>query len=457
MRMNAAGVMMNKGYTRNTGYGRFGYELHNAMFRAGVKDYGPVGVNEQEMGPPEAVGPVAFYAATPPHVLGWHEGQTGVIFTMWEFSEMPVGFRENIPEFDRVFVPSLQNLELFSHFNADVRYVPLAVDRAWHYQERPDPSERFNFFTGGAGPRKGCYNVITAFEKVFKGWKPSWGPEPHLTVRASNVYRPDVSHNLASHTGFGGRTSFGDDRIHYLQGFVSDQAEVDLYAKMHCFVSGSKGEGWGFMPHQAIAQGMPTILAPHSGHAAFAHRGIPIGYKLRTPEIHTHWGAAGMEWDPNFDEMCEAMKDVYDNYEAHAFRAKFNAIRIADDFSWEQTAASVIEQIPELWGRDVSPNAPWKLMPQRLYPVRVQWHDTWNVNGQLRTYDPGFLYQLPWADKLRLAETGNLDPSCVDPREVGVDPRMQPPTDAPTHCPHCNQKYGSDRTFLELQDKVSHG
>ena len=40
---------------------------------------------------------------------------------------------------------------------------------------------------------------------------------------------------------------------------TSDQ-EVDLFAEAHCYLAPSKGEGWGLCPHQAIAQGCPTVL-----------------------------------------------------------------------------------------------------------------------------------------------------------------------------------------------------
>jgi hypothetical protein len=369
---------------------------------------------------------------------------------MWEFSTIPIGFRENIPEFHRLFVPSLQNLELFSNFNDDVRYIPLAVGSEWHYEPRTDPSQRFNFLTGGAGPRKGCNDVIRAFDKVFRGWKPSWGPEPHLTVRAASIFRADFDHGPAAT----GRVMplpdsiGGPPRVTYLRKSLSAEAELELYRSAHCFVSGSKGEGWGFMPHQAIAQGIPTILGDHSGHHAFAHFGIPLDSPLADPEIHTHWGDGGQEWKPDFDQMCDGMLAVYRDYPLHRSAAAVSAHLIADEFSWDKTAALVIANLPELANPDLSPDGAWHTMPQRLYEVRVKQHSTWAVNGIHHTYDPGHTYWIPWADKLRIAELGDLTPDCVDPREVGIDARMQPPDTSHERCPHCNQTYGSDTSLL---------
>ena len=441
--MNMVGWSMNAGYhpDKTTGYGRFGSAVHEALLRAGVADLGAVGINE-EIPDPEGYAPVAFYAATPPHVVGWREGQLAALFTMWEFTEMPVGFRENVPEFGRLFVPSLQNQELFSAFNDDVRYVPLAVGPEWGFRKRKPPEETFNFLTGGAGPRKGCTTVVRAFDKVFHDWKPSWGPRPHLTVRAATLFEPP-----GPSFGIIGNTHSAEN-VTYLRRTLKPEVEIELYADSHCFVSGSKGEGWGFMPHQAIAQGMPTILGEAHGHAAFAKYGLPIRTHLQKPEIPTHWGEAGEEWEPDFPEMCDYMEDVYRTYDFHVARAQANAWEIAEEFSWDKTAAKLIENLPELGNEWIPEDAPWVEMPQRLYTVRVNQHSPWCINGRLETYDPGYTYRVPWADKLLMAQAGHLTQDCMDPRETGQYAWVADEDTAPERCPHCRQKYGLDDSLL---------
>jgi hypothetical protein len=430
--MNAIGPRMNNGYhaLRNTGYGRFGCELHDALGRAGVADYGPVGVNE-EMPPNSGIAPVAFYAATPPHIIGWHEGQLSALFTMWESSEIPAGFRENVPDFHRLLVPSMQNVELFGRFHPDVRYVPLAVGPEWHYQPRTDPSQRFNFLTGGAGPRKGVPDVVRAFNTVFRGWRPSMGPEPHLTIRA----RPTSSAQFAP-----------SSRITVIAQSLPPQGEIDLYAASHCYVSGSRGEGWGFMPHQAIAQGMPTILGDAHGHAAYAWYGMPVRAKEVAIEGYsTHWGQPGNAWVPDFEEICERMRAVYDDPQIAFDYAARSSVLIHDEFSWDKTAAIVMGHLPELEDPDLPEGLPWHRMAQRLYEVEVIRHSTWQINGVLHTYDPGQLYYEAWDMKERLASRGDLSLRCIDPLERGY---VDPPKIPKPRCPSCNQRYGVDDSLL---------
>lgn len=288
-------------------YGRFGVEMRRALESLGVEDAGDIGLEPENYEGDTSIpvkdakeidlARVALWLSTPPHVRGWYEGQFATIFTMWESSDMPAGFRQNLHHFDRILVPSLQNRELFSRFHPDVRYVPLGINEdQWGYRPRPAIEREFRFLSAGYGPRKGCRQVADAFLKVFpRGEAPSkLAPVPRLILRS----RDDI-------VGPG---------ITAIPQTLGRQQEIDLYASAHCFVSGSKGEGWGFMPFQAIGQGCPTILGMGHGHSAFAHYGIPIGTNPFRCDKATFWGDGGEWWEPDFDQMCEAMWDVYNNY-----------------------------------------------------------------------------------------------------------------------------------------------
>ena len=427
---------MNIGYHDDpkTGYGRFGIAVHDELVRQGIVDLGAIGTNDGDAPKPKGVAPVTLHLSTPPHVTGWYEGQFAAIFTMWEFSELPHGFRENVPEFHRIFVPSLQNQELFSNFHPDVRYVPLAVGPEWGYRKRQMPEDVFHVLTGGAGPRKGCPEVLRAFNTVFRGWTPKMGPRPHLTIRAKGTQSAELTPS---------------DRVTIIAQPVSADMELELYARSHVFVSGSQGEGWGLMPHQAIAQGLPTILGNGHGHAAFAHYGIPVSVdEVPVDDYSTHWGNPGCAWVPNFYEICEKLRWVYDNYEEAANHADAASVFIAEEFSWEKTAADLIVNLPDTSDPSLhigSVSDEWHGMPQRLYTVRVVRHSTWQVNGKLKTFDPGCVYAETWDWKERLASRGDLTNGCINPLEMGY---TTPPVLPKPRCPHCDQRYGVDASLL---------
>ena len=162
----------------------------------------------------------------------------------------------------------------------------------------------------------------------------------------------------------------------------------------------------------------------------------------------THWGSSGSEWVPDFEQMCQEMWEVYTNYDYYENNAYFKALVAKEEFSWDKTAAKLIENLPELGNEWIPEDAPWVEMPQRLYTVRVNQHSPWCINGRLETYDPGYTYRVPWADKLLMAQAGHLTQDCMDPRETGQYAWVADEDTAPERCPHCRQKYGLDDSLL---------
>ncbi len=416
----------------NSGYGRFGSRTVRALTDLGVENAGDLGLRPGDMGD-RPLASVALWLSTPPHVRGWFSGQLGTIFTMWESTEMPAGFRENLHHFDRIFVPSEQNRELFSRFHPDVRMVPLAVDESWHYRPAPMVERDFRFLSCGFGPRKGCRMVADAFLKVFPGAKPGYpgGPWPKLTLRSGDdIVGPGIT---------------------TIPSYLSAKGELNLYEDAHCYVSGSKGEGWGFMPLQAITMGRPTILGNAHGHAAYAHYGIGLDTHPYTCKGATFWGDGGEWWEPDFDQMCEAMWDVYNDYHKHATIAMTRAFRAAAEFTWQFTAERLIFNLPELFEEPPAERV-WKFAPPRLFHIRVNKRCTFTINGKAFHFEPGVDYYEAADLKRQMIANGHLDWSSFDPHDVGLEdnpdiPRLRAHN---SMCPTCNQPYNRAETIAEL-------
>jgi hypothetical protein len=428
-----------------------GTEIAKQFERLGVTNYGGLhrrdgsdnaatgetipGCNENAT----AIAPVAFWLSTPPHLPGSWKGQFTAIGTMWEGSSIPSGFMENIHVIDRVFVPSLQCLDLFRQWHDDVRYIPLGTDSdTWCYQPRETPTKEFRFLTAGAGPRKNCKTVKKAFYKVF-GDRLDATPTPTLVWKARDA---EPGKNIVP-----------------ISSRLNNQEEVDLYASAHCYVSASMAEGWGLMPNQAIAQGLPTILPMGHGHQAFAHYGIPIGtHPITATAPGTFYGDNGEWWEPNFDELCEAMYLVYKNYSLFVDRAKQTAPMCAAEFNWQNTAEQLIFNLPEMWDEDITPTD-WTLPPERLYNVRVITPKTFTINGRVFRYmpynpdDPSTDYWEPADMKMRLGELGALHPSVISPVDMGVEAaKVAAERSDRTICPTCKQRLNTNSPLLELQN-----
>ena len=246
---------------------------------------------------------------------------------------LPEDFRQTFNELDTIIVPSEHNLELFSQYHDNVRYMPLGVDPdLWHYIPPTNPDRFFNFMIAGRGERKGIDLAFRAFREVFRPGTPLNGPAPRLIMKSLK------GHNEC----------YGVVGVDQVTGRLSPIEERDLYASAHCYLQPSRGEGFGLQPLQAIALGRPTILTNAHGHASYADLGIGLDWRP-TKSGEFIYGDAGDWWEPSYDDLCEAMWDVYQNWEVHAERAKKSAQVVAEEWTWQNVGDRFMEILgPEM-------------------------------------------------------------------------------------------------------------
>lgn len=442
-----------------TGYGRMGRNILDALAVRGVKVDPctspmelPVtlpkirGAPEDTVLPLRSDGPVhanGLWMGAPSHIRGFWQGQQVHCLTMWEATGVPPGFRENVHEIDTIIVPSQQNVELFQHWHDNVKKVPLGVNpEQWHYRPRPEIGREFKFLTTGQGPRKGIDIAANAFSRVFSGFRPSADrPIPTLTVKSRHK-QEDVR----------------GERITVQTGTVPAADEIEIYGQAHVFLGLARGEGWGLMPFQAMAQGCPTILSDAHGHHEFSHlasRAISCGLSKAEPFI---FGDADQWWEPDFDETCEAIWDMYLHYEDYLGAAKHTSEVIADEYTWDDTARKLIEAM----GGEDSLNQPditervWFEPTVQTFLIIANKGCKYEVNGTVYVFEKGEEYHEFGDLKRMMFENDDLDPLCLqDVHESGLTDdqltRVERYKAQHSRCYACGQKYNSD-TSLDFDD-----
>ena len=424
------------------GYGRYGVQLAAELRKSGTTVYDSI---VDAPGTPSLAGQalevwgerspgltnVICWASVPTHARGWYEGQVPIILTMWEATELPPSFRENLHEFDTVIVPSTHNLELFSRYHDNVKYVPLGVDpEVWSYRARPALGNRFVFLIGGSGPRKGTDLAVKAFKAAFPEGSFD-GPVPYLVMKNPK-----------------GEDFYGP-RIEMIPGRLSAQAEVELYASAHCYVQPSRGEGFGLQPLQAIAQGCPTILTDAHGHEAFAHLGMGLSSK-EVPAGYFIYGDSGNWWEPDFDELVDTMRWTYNNYDEAKARATESSLSARKVFTWENTARHFLDAIgPERCG-PYAGSGEWYKPTAKLYLTITNCDHRADIGGTFYYFQKGEERYEPADVKRILFESEKLDPRCLRGDDLGLHPSQVakiPDYEAKhSYCPTCHQKYGSGIT-----------
>lgn len=376
----------------DSGYGVMNVGFVKELKRLGVHDIAYDGINGK-------VCPTILWGAPPNHVRKWHKGQRSIIFTMWETNLIPITFRCQLDAFDTLIVPSPHNLEIFAEYHPDVRYVPLGVDtELWHFTPRK-LDKMFTFWSMANSPRKGNDLLVKAFQEVFgKG-----GGKVRLVVL-------DPRRQI--------RVQEGIVPIH---DHVPADELMRLYEMANCYLAPSRGEGFGFQPLQAIAQGCPTILTDAHGQAQFAHLGIPIRADLSQSRGFVH-GDAGQWWEPNFDDLCAGIRDVYDHYEDHCNVARFNAVRCAREWSWKLPGHMLLDALDDLDGELITKDG--EIEPeQRRYLMRVSADSKCTIGGVYYEFLRGQEYYEVSDVKRVFYDAGLLDKSCINLGEQGFSPK----------------------------------
>lgn len=448
------------------GYSRYGTVLHRELSKLGVEVYDRMDapddgnyhnfvIEQQGEDRRHKKTNVVAWVSVPTHARGWWDGQIPVLSTMWEATVIPESFRENLHAFDTVIVPSDQNVEIFSKYHPNVVKVPLGIDPdVWHYQPRQTPTDHFNFLIGGSGKRKGTDLAVRAFRAVFPDGSWGDGPEPRLILKSP---KPE---------------DFYGPRITRVGGRLSAEDEVSLYRSAHCYLQPSRGEGFGLQPLQAMAQGIPTILTDAHGHKDFAYLGMRLDSKLAKASYFIY-GDAGEWWEPDFDQLCDYMRDVYNNYDAAAAKAEYRSQIVVRDYTWKLTAERFVGAI----GLDklTTPYAGagrWVKPEAKRYKVIVNRAWAADIGGAQYQFTPGLTYWEPADVKRILFEQDLLAVDCLVMRSKehpnGLLPsedlglakeqceRLGEYTASHAHCQQCGQRLGSsptraDEIFEQLQ------
>jgi glycosyltransferase involved in cell wall biosynthesis len=431
------------------GYGRAGVYMARELMKRGITvfddDGDPHTTAQKRTRSPEPTN-LTCWVSVPIHAKGWFSGQHVSILTMWETDTLPGGFREVMHEFDTVMVPSYQNLELFSEYHDNVKLVLLGVDPTlWNYTP-PRESKTFDFLISGHGQRKGVDVAYEAFQRVFGQW---WTyDDDDRPVYKGPLDRPPARLVMKSKKG---HNEYFAPGVRQVAGTLTDRDEVELYRNSHCYLQPARGEGFGLQPLQAIASGRPTILTNAHGHESYAHLGIPISTTMSKAGYFL-MGEAGQWWEPDLDEVCEAMWDVYCNYDTHAATAKESAAVVASDWTWSNTADQFLDAVGDQIDLPYRGDSTWVKPERRLYKIITTRDHTSDGAGITRHFLKGKEY---WdiADIKRIMfEADLLDPSCLD-GDHGLAPDQVDRFDgyraSREWCPTCQQRLNSGEQYSD--------
>lgn len=184
----------------------------------------------------------------PPHRFDPIGGKVNVLWTAWEFPDLPDWERRTLSAADAVCVTARFLVDVFrAYTDAPVRYAPQGIDTETFFPRfrnmPPRHSEKKPFrclWIGAPNDRKGYQFVLAA-------WRPFAGQRDMELYMKTTSPKPSVRRE--------GNITF-DSRD------LSQEGMVKLYHSAHCFAFPSMAEGFGFTLGEAMASGLPCLYTP---------------------------------------------------------------------------------------------------------------------------------------------------------------------------------------------------
>jgi glycosyltransferase involved in cell wall biosynthesis len=264
---------------------------------------------------------VNVHMGVPYSIDGWLKGQHKVVFTMWETDALPASFIRWLPLYDQILVPCDHNVELFSQHHPNVQKVALGVNNLFWKPQKVDRNPTYRFHAGGSlWHRKGLDIVVKAFNSLKL-------TNAELHIKAAPHAADTPTKNLGPN-------------IYLHRNWMNLKDQRTWFSQADCFIAASRGEGFGLMPLQAIAMGIPTIVSDSTGQSQFKHlaTGVIPCSKSTAPTI-------GLWDEPNIEALMESMLHHYHNQETVKAQAKLNAPK-TKKFSWDNATAQLVATLP---------------------------------------------------------------------------------------------------------------
>jgi len=287
------------------------------------------------------------------------QGRRMVAFTTWETDRLPDGHVRTLNRYDLVVVPSRFNVETFM---ASGVTVPLAavphIARPVPVDPPAPPVGRLRFYTIGTWTtRKALADTVTAFIDAFEG-------DDEVSLLVCSTEEDHIALARVARRGWAidsseGQTWFTLDRLVAGRGDhppielrtqPMTRAEVEaVHRSSHCFVSLSRGEGWGLPAFDAAAHGNPVVVTGWGGALDFLPEDYPylIDYDLVPsgddepdgwmPPSRGRWAKARSA------HASALLRSIHDEREAAWSRASAVAMDIRARFDSAAATARLVE------------------------------------------------------------------------------------------------------------------
>lgn len=318
---------MVQGYHDIMGYGHASYEIINAFERASIScdidnSESPVGIS------------MGF-----PTDYKFYPNQYKIGYTAWESTELKPNWLENMLAVDELWATSDWTARVFKETTGreDVWVYRHGITSDWSPLRRQQ-GQVFRFLhIGEPQIRKNGQLVVDAFTQIF-----GKDPQYQLILKVSSINTTRIYDDDGSIIG---SPDSHYENIRIVDDYLSHQQIIELYHRSNAMVYPTMGEGFGFMPLQALATGMPCIStydwADYKDYIT-----NPLNSTLldsEYPMLHP-----GKMYHVQLDELKKEMINLVNNYNYYSKISYKNSFKVHMEYDWDYVTYETSQRIKKI-------------------------------------------------------------------------------------------------------------
>lgn len=224
-----------------------------------------------------------------------------------------------------------KNSILNSGINTPTYVFEMGIDDMWKPKERGSNRQIKFLHVDSGSPRKRSDMAQEAFSKAFR-------------------HRADVTLTLKYHgheesRGFGISSMLvpPHENIKYIYETYSQEQMVKLYQDHDVLVYPSEGEGFGFIPLQALATGMP-VISTGDWCSYSKYLGSNIIESNIGPTKHTGYSKGSVVL-PELDSLVFLMRKVVDNFDTERKYYFDQAPLVYEEYNWKTRCDTFLKSV----------------------------------------------------------------------------------------------------------------
>jgi len=316
-------------FNTSVGYGHAGFQIVQALQRLG---------HTVPWADPEA--DVELYFCQPEYWQFSAPAQYKIGYWPWESTKLHDSWFEHTKVADELWTTSYWCKDVFEkELKRPVHVYEHGIEHMWtpHHRERGDVLKFLH--VGEPAVRKDGQLAVDSFMEVFGN-----RDDVSLTVKAHEINTT----RLLDRQGYNAGVIESRPNINVILDDYEDAEMVQLFHDHDVLIYPSWGEGFGFIPLQALATGMPTICT-----SAWAPYKRFLGdLALDSTLVQSPWEPwhTGMMYQPSKEHLKYLMQYSYDNWRRLADAAETAAPEVHARYDWDNVTEKAFRHIVKRFG-----------------------------------------------------------------------------------------------------------